>query len=243
MKKQYSILAAAAVAAVGSVASAAPFALETVLVSTTGNSGSYVSSLSGVTSGELIYYEVTTVLNSSGTINAYKGYTLGTQVDGTEGINNVSFDLTSSDAGVTAINSALSVSGGTSDHAGTANGGTVTGVEAQSAPGVFVGAATAATLLTGSFLAGSASTDTLSGNWDTSLGNGSVKVLRSNAATTAITVNNSSETTSNSYFGFTGAVLTEGGPPPVPAPAIVPALGALVSGLGMISLVRRRRTV
>jgi flagellar hook-associated protein 2 len=221
-RKNAALLAACVVAAplgYATVASAAPFLDLQVLGSLTQN-GTYTASLTGLSSGETVYYEVTEVLAGPGTINATASPALtlaaGGQVAPTNGLSTLGFNVANSDATVTGITSAVNTAanwGGivTGVTAGTDSGGTVSAAFVGQPSGTYLGATTSSILLTGSFVTGSAASDSVAASWSTSQNAGGLDVATTLKASQKLSLANSnaSSTAANPYVGDTPLLLSE----------------------------------
>jgi hypothetical protein len=245
------VLSAAAVLGAASAVQAAPLVQLTVLGSTSA-SGPYTSSLQ-VTAGQTYYYEVQfTVQNNITT--AQPVYYVGTNTAPGDGVNSIALDVNTVNSSISGITDSVTSANGTNwlavqgTTAGTASGSTVTDAFLAQASGTF---SLTDTLLKGSFVAGSAASDTLYANFAAASGaagsihfnasttsNGTIGLKSVNFGSANSAASLSDPLVSNLSTG-NGLVLTE----VVPAPAVVPALGALVSGLGLFGFMRRRQTI
>jgi len=250
-------LAASAAVCTATLAHAAPLVNVQVLGSTT-NGSNYSSTLTGVTPGETVYYEVVGQIAAPGTSNenGYEGpppFVVGTQTS-VDGINSISLDLAdSSGAALPAPSLTSPFMQGTGASTGAVTGSTVNGIFAIQQPGNFTGGTSPVQFMTGSFTAGTATSDTLAASFDSVINKyAGFQYNDLNSGQTALaavpdTENRQTATADGNlpfdpFVGFTPLTITEGSPV-VPAPRVIPALGALVCGLGIFGFVRRRHQI
>jgi hypothetical protein len=200
---------------------------------TTTNTSSDVLGNLAVNPGDTIDYTLSTVINGGAT-NANANYTAqsnANQVVGTDGIGALNLQFTDTASELKSVGSLQTGFGaGTGASAGTANGN-ISGIVALQNTGIPpVGAQTPATVYTGSFTAGTYSSDTLTAALTTSF---NAHILLSTGAQHNF---NSVSQGADPYVSTPSLTLTEGSSPvPEPASAAIFAIAA-----GML-LSRRRR--
>jgi hypothetical protein len=221
---KHSILAAAVALYTANSAKAAFFVDVQVLGNT--NGGSTYSSSVNVTPGQTVFYEVVEQLAAPGVSNTIKGYTLGTQVSGTDGVNSLSLNLNDADGAILSTPTLVNGwSGANGTSPGSVSGESITGINAAQGAGVFVGATSPSQILTGSFVAGSSATDKFSGSWNfggAGGGTGGVKVLTTTGSKSLSLggAPGASEASADPYVGYSPLTLFTGSSPPrVTAPA------------------------
>jgi len=242
-KLKTALLSAAAVACMGTAVNAGSFATVWIMGSTTDNGSDWSSSLT-VTAGEKVYYEVMGELAATAVYNSTHPYTLvQPQIAVTDGINSLSLNLTETAASATLavpiLNSAWNQHTGQS--AGNASGNKISGIEVGAGISNYLGGTSATQLLTGSFTAGSAASDTLIASWNTSA-SGSIKVdTTAGQKTVGVTSSTEAPNGADPYVGYAPLTLTESGPV-APEPSILGGV-ALAAGLGVIQFARRCRVL
>jgi len=237
-------------ASFGAVGSASAQPLVSVFIQGNTNGGSNYTSSLAVLPGQTVFYEVLEQIAAPGSSNSngYNGppaIVLGTQTSA-DGVNSMSLNLTDT-AGATLAQPALASSwqSGTGFTAGTASGNTVSGVFGIQSPGTFVGGTSPSVILTGSFTAGSAKSDTLAASFDYTINDFAGFEVTETGSPSQLLLSASDQTenlasaTANDdlpfdpEIGFTPLTLTASSTPE-------PASGAL-AGLAAIGLLLRRR--
>jgi PEP-CTERM motif len=239
MRQSFSLVSALVVIALfAGTASAGPLVDFTLLGSTSAN-GPFTSSLT-VTSGEKIFYELEVTLAPIGSTNGT--HTITSKVDGVDGVNALSLNITSGSAIPTTFtagtfqNSWNSIIGETP---GTPSEGGLSDIRGGQSPGVFVGANSESIALTGSFTTGA------------SLGSGLTSLVSMDfgGATSGIKINDgtivfmsaNSEGGSDPVAGFTGlTIMTASAAVPEPSSVVLMGLSTMVIG-GVMAARRRNR--
>jgi hypothetical protein len=209
-------------------------------------SANYASSLSGVSSGDTIVYEVIEEISQTvvSNTNHTPSYMLvEPQTSGTDGINTTQFGLSDSSGLITSLTAGTLVNGWnglTGYSGGTVSGTEVTGIKGAQAGGTYVGATAASQVLTGSFVAGSAASDTF-GLLAGSDGGGGFKVDTTAGDGKPVNATAAVESGSDPYYGYTALNLSETQASPVPAPGTFAGFVALLAGMGLVGLIKRGR--
>jgi hypothetical protein len=228
------LAAAAALAAASSMAHATALVNLQILGSTDGTH--FSSSLSGVTPGQTISFEVLGEIDQSPDTNSNHPWTLvQPQVSGTDGISSLNYNLSLSDTGATFKSSSTGpdFTNTLGSSGGTAAGNNLTAVnDSPATPGAFYGGTATDMLLSGTFTAGSASTDTMTYSFNS----GAFKA-NTTAGQKGITASPTTETGTDPYIVAAPLAVSEASPVPEPASLAVFAVGAM--GL----LIRRRQAV
>lgn len=227
--------------------------LENISVLGSTDGVNYYSSLSNLTVGETIDYEVVGQLAPVGTSNGTKSITSLTDhptasTSGYDGLNNIGLNLSETAAGSFASGALYTDSGANgSDYAlsasatsGTVSSTAVTGIIGGLPAGYFEGANVQAVVYTGTFTV--AASGTVGAAYS---GAGAGFEFNSNPSTGTDTLANkvsigSSDT--NGYLGFNALTLSVGGvgSSPVPAPSTMLASIVAVATLCFVGLIRRR---
>ena len=198
-------------AAFTGVASASPFVNLTLEASTTPSN--YQPGPITVTPSETIYYALVGELDQNADTNSTKPYTLSSpQVSGTDGFSAIQLNLGNTDGvNLSAPTINTTVFSGNATTAGTASGTSVTGIDASTGPGLFAGATSQVTVLTGSFTTSSSAVASAVLSATGNYGGSNVGGLKVNTTVgqKAIQTNTASETGSDPYVGYTNLTLSE----------------------------------
>jgi hypothetical protein len=223
-------------------ASAGSF-VDLTLLGSTSASGPFTSSLT-VTGGEKVYYEVAVTLAPVGTVNGT--HTITSKVDGTDGVNSLSLNITGGSSIPVTFKTPLvtsSWSGITAGlSAGTPSTDGVSGIRVGQAPGVFAGANSESIVLTGSFTTGSSLANNLTSLITMDFGGFTSGFRYSDGASTAF-MTATSEGSANPYAGYTGLTLMTVASS-VPEPSTAAMLGtASIIGVGFMAAKLRKTTI